>query len=130
MMSAAFELAWSGAEINWEDEAASKAGALATLETYLRETPIPADERPEAVEVAVDMSIPGLPALVGVLDLVRAGGIIVDFKTSARSPVRLPSPPRFDLQVFARGNIKSSTSTETPSRLFRLSNRSGRNRRR
>ena len=86
MISAAFELAWSGAEINWEDEAASKAIALATLETYLRETPIPADERPQAVEVAVDMELPGLPTLVGVLDLVRANGVIVDFKTSARSP--------------------------------------------
>ena len=49
---------------------------------------VPADEKPEGVEVSVeaDLCSHGLPRLIGVLDLVRSGGRIVDFKTSARSP--------------------------------------------
>ena len=87
-----FEQAWSevrdNQEVTWTDETASKANALATIETYLRETPIPIDERPEAVEVSVEVDLVGhgLPTLVGVLDLVRAGGVIVDFKTTGRTP--------------------------------------------
>jgi hypothetical protein len=55
---------------------------------YLRETPIAPDEKPQAVEAGVeaDLTGHGLPTLVGVIDLVRAGGRIVDFKTSARRP--------------------------------------------
>jgi putative RecB family exonuclease len=69
-------------------ESASKAAALATVETYLAQTPIPVEERPEAVEVGVevDLATHGLPVLIGVLDLVRAGGVIVDFKTTGRTP--------------------------------------------
>ena len=33
-----------------------------------------------------DLSKYGLPTLIGVLDLVRAGGRIVDFKTSGKTP--------------------------------------------
>jgi hypothetical protein len=55
---------------------------------YLRGTPIPTDERPEAVEVSVekDLSKQGLPTLIGVIDLVREGGRIVDFKASGKTP--------------------------------------------
>ena len=78
------------AAVNWADgeEADAKAGAIATLDTYLRETPIPVDEKPEGVEVSAEMDLVshGLPTLVGVLDLVRAGGRIVDFKTTGRTP--------------------------------------------
>ena len=58
------------------------------LETYFRESPIQPDEKPEAVEVSVeaDLAAHGLPKLVGVLDLVRPGGRIVDFKTSGKTP--------------------------------------------
>ncbi|MEP6671423.1 MAG: PD-(D/E)XK nuclease family protein [Chthoniobacter sp.] len=91
---AVFEQAWVLPEdesIVWaedEPEAAAKAEALALVEMYLRESPIPVDERPEAVEVTVerDLASHGLPILVGVLDLVRAGGRIVDFKTSGKTP--------------------------------------------
>jgi hypothetical protein len=43
---------------------------------------------PEAVEVPVeaDLSKHGLPILIGVLDLVRAGGRIVDFKSTGKTP--------------------------------------------
>jgi hypothetical protein len=71
-----------------EPETAAKAAALGLVSMYLRETPVPPDERPEAVEVLVekDLAEHGLPVLVGVLDLVRAGGRIVDFKTTGKTP--------------------------------------------
>lgn len=88
-----FQQAWSlweeGEAIEWDGaEEASKTSAWNVLETYFQQTPIPADEKPEGVEVSVeaDLTSHGLPKLIGVLDLVRAGGRIVDFKTSARSP--------------------------------------------
>ena len=58
------------------------------LETYFRESPIQPDEKPEAVEVSVeaDLSKHGLPKLIGIIDLVRHGGQIVDFKTSGKTP--------------------------------------------
>ena len=89
-LKAVFDQAWTEQEdIEWEDtEAACRTSAWNVLETYFQQTPIPADERPEGVEVGVeaDLSQHGLPRLVGVLDLVRAGGRIVDFKTTARTP--------------------------------------------
>lgn len=76
--------------IRWEtgEEAATQTEAWSLVELYLKETPIPADERPEGVEVTVeaDLSQHGLPKLVGILDLVRAGGRIVDFKTAGQTP--------------------------------------------
>ena len=89
---AVFEQAWTpeGEEMVWEDdeEAPAKANALAVLQAYLRDTPIPLEEKPEGVEVPVEMDLAshGLPVLVGILDLVRAGGRIVDFKTTGRTP--------------------------------------------
>jgi hypothetical protein len=77
--------------INWEgEEEGQKKTAWSMLETYFLETPIKADERPEAVEVAVeaDLSRYGLPQLVGIIDLVRAGGRIVDFKTCGQTPTQ------------------------------------------
>jgi hypothetical protein len=78
-----------GVRINWKGkEDAERASAWRALEHYLTETPIKADEKPEAVEVRVeaDLSSHGLPTLIGVLDLVRAGGRIVDFKVVGKSP--------------------------------------------
>ena len=75
--------------INWkgeEDEQRTTAWSL--LEMYFQQTPIKLDEKPEAVEVPVeaDLSKHGLPRIIGVIDLVRAGGRIVDFKTAAQTP--------------------------------------------
>lgn len=90
-----FETLWVGAlaedPIAWEEdepESDAKSATLALIEAYLRATPIPADEKPEAVEATVekDLGSHGLPMLIGVLDLVRAGGRIVDFKTTGRTP--------------------------------------------
>ena len=78
-----------GEQINWEGkEEAVRSATWDLIQFYLRETPIAPDEKPEAVEVGVeaDLSGHGLPLLVGVIDLVRSGGRIVDFKTSARTP--------------------------------------------
>ena len=73
--------------INWDgEEQAERETAWSTLETYFAETPIKADERPEAVEVPMEAELPGLPKLVGILDLVRSGGTIVDFKTAGQTP--------------------------------------------
>jgi len=92
-IAAVFEQSWlaqsEGHVIAWNgEEDASKTNALALIQTYLRDTPIPLDEKPEGVEVSVEMDLTshGLPTLVGVLDLVRAGGRIVDFKTTGRTP--------------------------------------------
>jgi len=93
-VKAVFEQKWTPPEdepIAWdadEPKVAVKEQALGLVEMYLRETPIPPDEKPEAVEVSaeMDLSAHGLPTLVGVIDLVRAGGRIVDFKTIGRTP--------------------------------------------
>lgn len=79
-----FPIAWN-AEAS---EVACKATAFGLLEMYLRETPILPEEKPEGVEVSVeaDLSVHGLPILVGVMDLVRPVGRIVDFKTSGQTP--------------------------------------------
>lgn len=78
-----------GAQIKWDgEESEEKAAAWRALEHYFAQTPIKAGERPEAVEVSVeaDLSQHGLPKLVGVIDLVRAGGRIVDFKVVGKTP--------------------------------------------
>lgn len=75
--------------VRWDnDEDAQQDKAWGLVDMYLRETPVPAEEKPEAVEVRVeaDLAKHGLPTLVGIIDLVRPVGRIVDFKTSAATP--------------------------------------------
>jgi CRISPR/Cas system-associated exonuclease Cas4 (RecB family) len=84
-----FEAGWINQGIDWDgEETEQKNSAWAVLEKYFIETPIKANELPEAVEVPVeaDLSKHGLPILRGVLDLVRAGGRIVDFKSTGKTP--------------------------------------------
>jgi len=77
-------------QIRWDDgeEPGEKQTAWSLVDFYLKHTPIPANEMAEGVEVSVeaDLSQHGLPRLIGVLDLVRAGGRIVDFKTLGQTP--------------------------------------------
>ena len=63
-------------------------GLMAKPSGKIIETPIKANEKPEAVEVSVeaDLAAHGLPKLIGVIDLVRAGGRIVDFKLVGKTP--------------------------------------------
>jgi CRISPR/Cas system-associated exonuclease Cas4 (RecB family) len=74
--------------IRWEEaEDEQRNNTWTLLQTYFAETPILANERPEAVEVPMEADLPeGLPKLVGIIDLVRSGGRIVDFKTSGQTP--------------------------------------------
>lgn len=76
--------------VKWEDdeEPGERQTAWSLLALYFRESPIPPNEKPEAVEVSVeaDLSQHGLPKLIGILDLVRAGGRIVDYKTVGQTP--------------------------------------------
>ncbi len=92
-LQAAFQEAWAkqkeAGTVQWEEgEDEHIATAWRLLESYFRETPIPADEKPEAVEVSVeaDLTAHGLPILVGIIDLVRPAGRIVDYKTAAKTP--------------------------------------------
>lgn len=92
--------------VNWEgEEEEQKMAGFKLLETYIREGPIPPDEKPEAVEVSVeaDLSHHGLPTLVGIIDLVRPGGKIVDFKTSGKTPDLQQTAHLNDVQLSAYG---------------------------
>jgi RecB family exonuclease len=90
----AFENAWVTEQqvekVKWKlnEEPVQKKQAWALLKTYFDKTTIPNDERPEGVEVRVeaDLAKHGLPKLMGILDLVRAGGRIVDYKTMGQTP--------------------------------------------
>lgn len=74
-------------KVNWDgEEEGERNHAWLLLETYFLETPIKANEMPEAVEVPVEAELPGLPKLIGIIDLVRSGGRIVDFKTAGQTP--------------------------------------------
>ena len=92
LFQALFEKDWRDRQvrsaIQWdEEENEHKDGTWKLLQMYFAETPIAANERPEAVEVPMEAQLPGgLPKLVGIIDLVRSGGRIVDFKTSGQTP--------------------------------------------
>lgn len=81
---------WESQEepVNWDGaEADQKKTGWRLLETYFRESPIAFNERVDAVEVSVEAVLQnGLPSLVGIIDLVRHGGRIVDFKSSSTTP--------------------------------------------
>ena len=105
---AAFGVHWTGLQkditINWEgDEEAERASSWNALEHYFSETPVKADERPEAVEVGVeaDLSHHGLPKLIGIIDLVRAGGRIVDFKLVGKAPDPIQLVHVYEVQLTA-----------------------------
>ncbi len=93
--------------VKWEpgEENDQQDKAWGLVEMYLRDTPIPAEEKPEAVEVRVDADLAkhGLPTLVGIIDLVRPGGRIVDFKTSAATPNAEQVVHRNETQLTAYG---------------------------
>lgn len=75
--------------IQWEEpEEKEMETGWRLLQMYFKETPIKPDEKPEAVEVAAeaDLRKHGLTTLIGIMDLVRAGGRIVDFKTAGQTP--------------------------------------------
>ena len=93
-LQSAYELAWVSEQqqepVAWDtdEEPDEKKQGWSLLQTYFNQSPIPPDERPEGVEVRIeaDLSQHGLPNLMGVLDLVRSGGRIVDYKTIGQTP--------------------------------------------
>jgi putative RecB family exonuclease len=85
-----FDLFWSDEQegkIRWDEgeEAESKSTAWRLLDTYFTHAPIPPNEAAEGVEVSVDADL-GITRLIGIIDLVRAGGKIVEFKTTGQTP--------------------------------------------
>ena len=54
------------------------AASVVNVGNIFAETPIKADEKPEAGEAAVeaDLSQHGLPTLIGIIDLIRAGQLL------------------------------------------------------
>src|SRR5207302_1134408 len=92
-------------EVRWEggEEAKQKKMGFKLLETYFRESGISTEEKPEAVEVSVEALLMhhGLPNLIGIIDLVRPGGRIVDFKTSSKTPNPEMAPHFADTQTSA-----------------------------
>jgi len=104
LFKAFFEKQWkeqTGKYIRWDDEPSDQNSTWAALEHYFTETPIKQNERPEAVEVMAeaDLSHHGLPKLIGVLDLVRLGGLIVDFKLTGKSPDQERAAHQYEAQL-------------------------------
>ena len=99
------------------EEDSEKGKAWGLVEMYLRETPIPKEEKPEAVEVGVeaDLSSHGLPNLRGFIDLIRPGGRIVDFKTTATTPNEQQVLHRNELQLTAYGILYREATGEKES---------------
>lgn len=89
-----FDTLWQTDQVNepvrWDEgeELGEKATAWSLVDFYLKHTPIPPNEMAEGVEVRVeaDLARHGLPRLIGIIDLIRAGGRIVDFKTVGQTP--------------------------------------------
>ena len=75
--------------VPWEpgEEEAEKTTGWRLVDTYLRESHVPAEVKPDAVEVPVEADLVnhGLPRLIGVLDLVQQRQVI-DYKTSSSTP--------------------------------------------
>ena len=75
--------------VKWEpgEEEDDKTTGWRLVDTYLREHHVPAEVKPDAVEVAVEADLfkHGLPRLIGIIDLVQQKQII-DYKTSSTTP--------------------------------------------
>lgn len=87
-----FQKAWMESDedpVQWDEgeEAQEKQTGWRLIETYIRESKIPDNLKPDAVEVSVEANLHqfGLPKLIGVLDLVQDGRII-DYKTAGQTP--------------------------------------------
>ena len=88
-----YSKAWAdtgGGPVKWEnaeEEADEQKTGWRLVETYMRESNIPPDTKPDAVEVPVEANLVqhGLPSLIGILDLVQ-GGKIIDYKTTGQTP--------------------------------------------
>jgi len=103
------------AAVNWKGkEEEHRASAWSLLEAYFRDTTIPPEEKPQGVEVSVEADLVqrGMPKLVGIIDLVRPGGKIVDFKTSATTPNPDRSVHQNELQLACYGLLYREATGE------------------
>lgn len=105
----AYTQAWadtSEGSVNWEpeEEEADKTTGWRLCETYLRESHVPADVKPDAVEVPVeaDLRQHGLPKLRGILDLVQQRQII-DYKTASSTPNAAKVAHANEIQISSYG---------------------------
>jgi CRISPR/Cas system-associated exonuclease Cas4 (RecB family) len=126
-LRAVFDQQWkqlqAGMVIDWKaEEGAERDSAWALLQAYFRDTPIPPNEQPEAVEVWVEADLPGLPKLVGLLDLVRSGGRIVDFKTTGKTPDQERAAHLHEIQLCCYAILyrESTSSRESGIELHQL----------
>jgi CRISPR/Cas system-associated exonuclease Cas4 (RecB family) len=94
--------------VAWKDDSdpdKQKATAHRLWEAWQADPPVPQDELPEGVEVYLEHeeATGDRPKLVGYLDLVRPGGLLVEFKTAARSANReeLAHQHRLQLTLYA-----------------------------
>jgi putative RecB family exonuclease len=92
---------------------------VALFDLYRNEVPIPADEKPLGVEVSLeaDLSQKGLPKLIGILDLVRPKGVIVDLKTSSTTPNPQNVGHLHELQLLAYSVLYRESTGEKESGL-------------
>jgi putative RecB family exonuclease len=117
--------AMAGADTpTWKDgeENGERARALALLACWVKEAPIPVDERPQGVEVRLEMESASHPPLIGILDLVRADGTVTDFKTSARttSPDQLALQHRVQMLCYAMLYRESTWEVEAGFEIIEL----------
>ena len=94
--------------VAWKDdkeEPKQKATALRLWQAWVENPPFPVDEAPEGVEVYLEHeeATSDRPKIIGYLDLVRAGGLLVEFKTAARSTNadELAHQHRLQLTIYA-----------------------------
>ena len=74
--------------VQWhEDEDSKREQAWSLVMAYLENNPVPVNEAIEGVEVKLETELPDRPTVLrGMLDLIRGGGRIVDYKTSSVTP--------------------------------------------
>jgi len=88
-----------------QDEQKQKATALLLWQAWLSNPSIPEDETPEGVEVYLEHeeATSDRPKIIGYLDLIRSGGMLVEFKTAAQSTKaeELAHQHRLQLTVYA-----------------------------
>jgi len=106
-------------QVDWEEgeKETQRGKAWGLIEHYLSNTPIPVEEKPMAVEVSVeaDLSSFGFHSLRGIIDLVRPGGTIVDFKTTAATPNEEQVLHKNEIQLTAYGLLYREATGEKES---------------
>jgi putative RecB family exonuclease len=106
------------ANVDWGgDEEAKREQAWNLALTYLENNPVPVNESIEGVEVTLETELPDRPTVLrGVLDLIRGGGRIVDYKTSSVTP-REQAAVRHahSLQLTAYGLLYAESTGGDPS---------------